>query len=102
MRSQACPKYRLLRWLVASAAIGLGACASSGVLPVGRETYMIVKRTAQLGFGPPVAATAYVYEHANSFCAEKHGSVETVKLDQVDSGFGRPSSASLTFRCNAK
>jgi hypothetical protein len=80
----------------------LSACAGSGIMTVDRDTYMVVKRSAQVGFGPPVAATAYVYDHANAFCEDKGRTVETVKLDQVDSAFGRPSSASLTFRCVAK
>jgi hypothetical protein len=50
---------------------------------------MIVKRTAQIGFGPPVAATAYVYREANAYCARKAKKVETINLDQVDSAFGR-------------
>jgi putative hemolysin len=79
----------------------LAACASSGVLTVDRDTYMISKRSAQVGFGPPVAATAYVYRQANAYCSKKGGNVETLNLDQVDSGFGRPSSASLKFRCVA-
>lgn len=79
--------------------LALAGCAGSGVMTVDRDTYMVVKRTAQVGFGPPVAATAYVYDHANAFCEGKGRTVETVKLDQVDSAFGRPSSASLTFRC---
>jgi len=77
----------------------LAACASSGVMTVDQDTYLIVKRTAQLGFGPPVAATAYVYREANAYCANKSGKVETINLDQVDSAMGRPSSASLKFRC---
>jgi hypothetical protein len=77
----------------------LTACASSGVMTVDQDTYLIVKRTAQVGFGPPVVATAYVYREANDYCANKAKKVETVTLDQVDSAFGRPSSASLKFRC---
>jgi hypothetical protein len=77
----------------------VASCASSGVMTVDKDTYMIAKRSAQLGFGPPVAATAYVYKEANAFCANQNKIVETVTLDPVDSGFGRPSSATLKFRC---
>src|ERR1700693_5626431 len=77
-------------------------CAGSGVMTVDRDTYMVVKRTTQVGFGPPVAATAYVYDHASEFCERRGRTVETVTLDQVDSAIDRPSSASLTFRCVTK
>jgi homoaconitase/3-isopropylmalate dehydratase large subunit len=88
--------------LMAICCAAISACASSGILTVDRDTYMVAKRSAQVGFGPAVAAAAYVYDQANSFCAKKYASVETIKLDQVDSGFARPASASLTFRCAPK
>jgi hypothetical protein len=88
-----------MRRILAAGFLTLAACASSGVMTVDQDTYMIVKRTAQVGFGPPVAATAYVYREANTFCANKNKKLETINLDQVDSAIGRPSSASLKFRC---
>lgn len=77
----------------------LGGCASSGVIAIDRDTYMIAKRSPQVGFGPPVAATAYVYREAHSYCAAKGRTVETVTLDQVDSGMARPAAATLKFKC---
>jgi hypothetical protein len=88
-----------MRRTITATFLALAGCASSGVMTVDQDTYMIVKRTAQVGFGPPVAATAYVYREANAFCASKSKKVETINLDQVDSALGRPSSASLKFRC---
>lgn len=74
-------------------------CASTGIVPMDGDTYMISKRSAQVGFGPPVAAKAEIYKQANTFCAAKGQKVETVKYEGIDSGFGRPASASLQFRC---
>jgi hypothetical protein len=82
-----------------AALIAIASCASSGVMTVDKDTYMISKRSAQMGFGPPVAATAYVYKEANAYCANLKKKVETLRLDQVDSAFGRPAAASLRFRC---
>ncbi len=79
----------------------LTACASSGVIQVDPDTYLVAKRSPQLGFGAPVGATADVYKEANAFCARQGKSVETVNLDQENSAFGRPASASLKFRCVA-
>lgn len=64
-----------------------------------RDTYMVAKRDAQVGFGPADGAKAYVYREANDFCAKQNKKVETVKLDMTNSGFGRPASASLQFLC---
>ncbi|OQP82010.1 hypothetical protein FLG15_12200 [Xanthomonas phaseoli pv. dieffenbachiae] len=60
---------------------------------------MVSKRAAQAGFGPPVAAKADIYRQANEFCASRGKKVETVDYQGTDSGFGRPASASLQFRC---
>lgn len=77
----------------------LTACSSTGVVPTGDDTYMIAKRSAQAGFGPPVKTRAAVYAEANEFCAKKQASVETINLDVINSGFGRPGSVTLEFRC---
>jgi hypothetical protein len=83
---------------VATLLVVLG-CSSTGVVPMDNGTYMIAKRSAQAGFGPPVAAKAQVYREANAFCARQGKTVETVNLELTDSGFARPGSVTLEFRC---
>ncbi len=77
----------------------LSSCASTGVVPMDHGTYMIAKRSAQAGLGPPVHTKAAVYREANAFCEKQSKTVETINVDMVDSGFGRPGSVSLQFRC---
>ena len=77
----------------------LAGCSSTGIVPMDKDTYMVSKRSAQVGFGPPIGAKADIYQEANEFCAKQNKKVETVKLDTTNSGFGRPASASLQFRC---
>jgi hypothetical protein len=79
--------------------LGLCGCASTGVVPMDKDTYMIAKRCPQLGFGYPVAGKATVYREANEFCAKQNKKVETVDCNIQNSGFGRPGSVSLQFRC---
>lgn len=79
----------------------LTACSSTGILQTGPDTYMVSKRSAQAGFGPPVGAKADVYKEANEHCLKQGKVIETIKLDQVNSGFARPAAASLEFRCVA-
>jgi hypothetical protein len=80
----------------------LSACSSTGIIPMDKDTYMVSKRSAQVGFGPANGAKADLYEEANVFCAKQNKAIETVNLEMTDSGFARPASASLQFRCVAK
>lgn len=86
------------KWLVILTLV-LTGCTSTGIVPMDKDTYMVSKRSAQIGFGPAVGAKADVYREANEFCREQNRKVETVNLEMTDSGFGRPASASLQFRC---
>ena len=88
-----------MRYILAIAVVMLVSCSSTGVVPMDSGTYMIAKRSAQAGFGPPNGVKADVYREANEFCAKQHKTVETVNLEVTDSGFARPGNVSLQFRC---
>lgn len=77
----------------------LTACSSTGVIPMDDGIYMIAKRSAQVGFGPPDGVKADVYIEANQFCDKKNKKVKTVKLDMTNSGFAKPGNVSLEFKC---
>lgn len=77
----------------------LAACSSTGIVPMDGDTYTVSKRSAQVGFGPADGAKADIYREANDFCANQNKKVETVALQMTDSGFARPASAALQFRC---
>ena len=85
--------------LILASCLFLVACSSTGVIPMDSGTYMIGKRSAQVGFGPPDGTKADVYIEANEYCNKQSKSVETIKLDVTNSGFARPGNVSLTFRC---
>lgn len=85
-------------WLVILTLV-LTGCASTGVVPMDKDTYMVSKRSAQVGLGPADGVKADVYREANEFCKKQNKKVETVTLNMTDSGFARPASASLQFRC---
>ena len=80
-------------------ALVLTGCSNTGVVPMDKDTYMLAKSGLQVGFGPADDAKADVYREANDFCGKQSKRVETVKLDMTNSGFARPASASLQFRC---
>ena len=89
-----------LRLAVTLLVLPFSACSTNtGVIPIGKDTYYITKRSVQFLYGPPVSQKAAVYREANAFC-EQHGkALETVKLDEVSQIPLRLGSASLTFRC---
>jgi hypothetical protein len=89
---------RLTLCFVGASAI-LVACTSSGVIPMDRGSFMISKRSAQVGYGPPIGAKADVYREANEHCAKQGMVVETLKVDESPSAFAQPASFSLQFRC---
>jgi hypothetical protein len=80
-------------------ALLLMGCGTPGIVHMDGDTYFIQKRSAQVGFGPPEAAKAEVYEIANKFCAERGMALETVDFKMVNGSFGRPGSVALQFRC---
>jgi len=88
-----------MRLLVLCAVLVLTACSSTGAVPTGDDTFMIAKKSAQVGFGPPVKTEAAVYEEASSYCESQQKTVETVDKEVRNSTFGRPGSVNLKFRC---
>jgi len=77
----------------------LTACSSTGIVPMDAGTYMIAKRSAQIGFGPVDGAKADIYREANEFCAKQGKSVETISTTMTNAAFAQPGSASLQFLC---
>jgi hypothetical protein len=67
-----------------------------------KGTYLIAKKSAQVGFGPPIGIKGEAYSEANEFCAKEGKDVETVKLEETNSGFARSAAISLEFRCVPK
>lgn len=74
-------------------------CASTGVVPMDKGTYMISKKSPQIGFGPPIGIKAEAYTEANDFCAKDGKAVETLKYEETDAGLARSAAVALVFRC---
>jgi len=87
---------------IACVIAGSAACTSSGVIPMDHGTYMITKRSAQVGIGMPVGAKADVYAEANDFCAKQGQAVETVSFEMNPSQIASPGNVTLQFRCAPK
>jgi hypothetical protein len=80
----------------------LVACADTGIVPMDKDTYLISKKSPQVGFGPPIGIKGDAYAEANEFCNKTGKAVKTIKLEETDSGFVRAAAVSLEFRCIPK
>lgn len=90
-------RQRLAAALVASA---LGACASSGVIPMGQDAYLLTKKSAGGLFVPGTQVKADLYIEANDYCSRQGKVVETVSsTSQNAMPFVRMPNAELQFKC---
>jgi len=84
------------------AALLLTACASSGPVPMGRDTFMISKQSST-GFHSGASVKADIYREANDFCIRTGLEFQPVKDSTKDGvpGFAF-ANAEVVFRCLAK
>lgn len=78
-----------------------GCAASSGVVPIGNDTYMVGNKAVGLGASDH-DATADAYREANMFCAAMGRKIETVGTQSNIRGFARFPSAKVEFKCVPK
>ena len=92
-------KLTLLRALCATAfVIGIASCASTGILPIGKDTYMVSKQTAT-GFQSAVGIKGEILREANEFCAKQGLVMVIVSLNTKDGVPGHSyATAELVFR----
>lgn len=88
-----------MKYLSALLVLALSACANTGIVPMDKGTYLIAKKSPQVGLGPPIAIKGEAYAEANEFCAKDGKVVETLKLEETNSHIGRAAAVSLEFRC---
>lgn len=78
----------------------LAGCASSGIIQTNPNEFMVAKQSAGGLFVSGEEVKADLYKEANSFCAGKGQTVETISADSKNAApFVRTSQASLKFRC---
>jgi hypothetical protein len=81
----------------------LAGCASSGVVPADRGTYLISKQSAAGVFGTPEGVKLDIYKEANEFCSQEGKTVETIDVKTENAvPFVHEGSATLHFKCVAK
>ena len=86
-------------------ALGLGitGCASTGIVPYDKGTYMVSKQSAAGIFGTPDGVRADIYKEANEYCNRQGKAVETVNTEIKGAiPFVRTGSAMIVFKCVEK
>ena len=83
-------------------ALFLVACKSTGVIPMGQDSYFIGKKDGSPGIGVSLENKAEVYKEANQFCSSKGLEVYTVEEKVISAVPGRLGSTELNFKCVSK
>lgn len=77
----------------------IAGCASTGVIPMDQDSYMIGKKDGSPGIGVSLTNKAEVYKEANAFCKAKGLEVLTLRVDTTPSMPARLGSTELQFKC---
>ena len=84
--------------IAASCIVG---CASTGVIPMDQDSYMIGKKDGTPGLGVSLSNKAEVYREANEFCRAKGREVMTLEVTTTPARLAQLGSAELRFKCVA-
>jgi len=80
----------------------LTGCASSGVVPMGQDTFMISKQSST-GFHSAGSVKADIFQEGSAYCASQGKEFQPVNDHGVDGVPGRSfASAEVQFRCLSK
>ncbi len=74
-------------------------CQSTGVVPLGQESYMVGKKDHSPGFGVSLGTKVEVYQEANAFCQAKGQEVKTLEIQTIPTRPGQFGSTELQFKC---
>ena len=90
----------LMKTLLGATTMLLVACASTGVVPMDRDSFMILKASPACGFRSAAGTRADIYAEANQFCSARRQEVSTISSTGQDGIIGaRCANAELVFRC---
>jgi hypothetical protein len=77
----------------------LVGCASTGVIPMDQDSYMIGKKDGAPGLGVSLSNKADVYREANEFCRAKGLEVMTLEVITTPARPAQLGSTELHFKC---
>ncbi len=77
----------------------ISSCSSTGVIPMGDNSYMIGKKDGYPGVGVSLSVRAEVYDEATAFCKKKNLDVKTLNITTLPARPGQLGSTELQFKC---
>lgn len=92
-------RFRPTSFLLALTALGIAGCASTGVIAVDQDSYMIGKKDGSPGLGVSLTNKAEVYKEANVFCKSKGLEVKTLQVTTTPAMPAQLGSTELHFKC---
>lgn len=91
-----------MKIIIFAAIVFLTGCASSGVVPMGQDTFMISKQSST-GFHSAGSVKADIYKEGSEYCAKLGKEFQPVNDQGVDGVPGRSfANAEVQFRCLSK
>ena len=88
--------------LIQITTLSLAGCVSSGVIPMGQDTFMITKQSST-GFHSASSVKAEVYQEGSAYCSAHGKEFQPVNERGVDGVPGRSfANAEVQFRCLTK
>ncbi|MDE2402811.1 MAG: hypothetical protein KGL90_14220 [Burkholderiales bacterium] len=79
----------------------LSGCASTGIIPMDQDSYLIGKKDGTPGLGVSLSNKAEVYREANDFCRSKGLEVKTLQVTTTPARPAQLGSTELHFKCVA-
>lgn len=91
-----------MKIIIFAAIVFLTGCVSSGVVPMGQDTFMITKQSST-GFHSASSVKADIYKEGSAYCASQGKEIQPVNDQGVDGVPGRSfANAEIQFRCLSK
>jgi hypothetical protein len=86
--------------LAAAVPVLLVACASSGPVPIGQDTYLISKQSAGGVFVAPSTVKVEILQEANAYCKSQGKEFQIVSTNELSAiPMARMPSAEVQFMC---
>lgn len=82
-----------------AAALLLCSCASTGVIPLGQNSYYLGKKDGSPGIGVSLENKAMVYKEASEFCSSKNLEMKVLKETVTAAAPARLGSTEIEFSC---
>jgi hypothetical protein len=85
--------------LVLTLAVLVTGCASTGVIKMGENYYMLGKKDGAPGLGISLSNKAAVYSEANEFCARQSLEVQVIREVVLPARPAQLGSTEIQFKC---